>query len=398
MRRVGAALIGLAILAVTVVPRGSLPPQAWTLCLICGDRGLADALLNLVLFLPLGVALGALPGARYRAVLIAALFSGSIEVAQIFVPGRDPSPGDVLFNTIGAGIGAELARSARWWLRPGPALAGRLTLGAAGMAGLVLVATGDLLRPDLPRTTYWGQWTPALGHLEWYRGRVIQASLGPLSLPSWRLEQSDRVRELIEQGARLTVRAVAGPRTDRVASLVSIADDRQREILLVGPDRDDLVLRFRTRASRFRLDGPDVRFLNATRGLTPGDTLNVAAWRNGWQYCLGLNQAERCGLGYTVAKGWSLLLYPEGFPAWLKSALDYFWVAGLVLPVGFWARFRSPAVLAGPLVVGLVLAVPLWAGLRPTPPGVALAAAVGIGVGALARAVVHRLTIRAAPR
>jgi hypothetical protein len=168
-----------------------------------------------------------------------------------------------------------------------------------------------------------------------------------------------------------------------VASLVSIADDHQREILLLGPDRDDLVLRFRTWAGRFRLDGPDLRFLGATRGLAPGDTVVVTAWRNGWQYCLGLNRSERCGLGYSVANGWSLLLYPEGFPPWLRLALDYGWVAGLLLPVGFWTRLRSPTVLLGPVLLGLLLAIPWWVGLKPTPLGVALAAAGGLAVGGL---------------
>ncbi len=47
----------LAILGTTMYPTGWEGAGGLTACVICGGRGLADALLNLMLFLPLGSAL-----------------------------------------------------------------------------------------------------------------------------------------------------------------------------------------------------------------------------------------------------------------------------------------------------------------------------------------------------
>src|SRR4029077_6988777 len=82
-------------------------PPWW--CVACGDRGRADFLLNVILFLPLGCALR-LAGARIRtAVLIGMFLSITIELTQAFIPGRDTSLGDVISNTTGTFLGFVVA-------------------------------------------------------------------------------------------------------------------------------------------------------------------------------------------------------------------------------------------------------------------------------------------------
>lgn len=67
---------------------------------------------NLLLFFPVGVALAGLAGARTRAgvvgrtVLGAALLSLAIELGQRWIPGRASDIDDVIFNTLGALLGA----------------------------------------------------------------------------------------------------------------------------------------------------------------------------------------------------------------------------------------------------------------------------------------------------
>lgn len=152
------AVTVLAILVATLLPQDPAGPRELEkiVCLFCGYAALADALCNLVLFLPLGGALALLGWAFRPAVLTAAGMSLSIEIAQFAIPGRDPSLGDVTFNSLGAMLGFVLVRLGPRLTRPSVRIAGRLSLASAVGVGAVLVLTDALLRPALPETTYFG--------------------------------------------------------------------------------------------------------------------------------------------------------------------------------------------------------------------------------------------------
>ncbi|HMH81615.1 MAG TPA: VanZ family protein [Gemmatimonadales bacterium] len=382
----------LAILVATLWPVYEARPQTWVSCIVCGEHGVADVLLNIVLFLPLGVALG-LGGRRIpQCVLLAALLSASIELAQLLIPGRDASLGDVVSNTIGATLGAMLVRTAPAWLLPPPERSTRLSRVAALAAAALCCVTGLLLAPVFPDSLYYGQWTPNLGHLEWYRGRVLDATIGALHVAPGPMSDTPLARELLRSasGCSLHVRGIAGPRPAELASLFSISDDRQREIILLGPDRDDLVFRFRTRAAALRLDQPDIRVTDAMEGMRAGDSLDVTVTREGRACRVALNGRTAAGLGPTVGSGWGLLMYPEALPAVLKGLLSAVWVGALFLPAAFWIRTRGEAVwVTAALVAGLVGA-PALTPLVATPAIQWAAAALGLLTGAGLRVVVAR--------
>ena len=65
----------------------------------------ADVIENVIMFLPVGF-LYRLIFKRRGAWLLGALISACIEIGQIFIPARTPSPTDLLVNTLGAGLGA----------------------------------------------------------------------------------------------------------------------------------------------------------------------------------------------------------------------------------------------------------------------------------------------------
>lgn len=373
------------ILATTLVP-GRAADSTSAACVICGERGIADAILNVLLFAPLGIALSLSSWSGRRLYLLGALLSSSIEFVQLFIPGRDPSVGDVLFNLLGVAAGVLVTRSAARWLLPGRRQASRLSLAAAVAAVAVFALSGILLAPSFPESVYYGQWTPNLGHLEWYRGRVLAAELGPVTLPGRRLEESDSVRSLLSEGAPLRVLAIAGPRSRRLASLVSIYDVQQREIVLLGPDRDDLVYRYRTRAAALRLDQPDLRLSNAMRRVAPGDMLEIAVRRAPGGRCISLDHARACNIGFGVGSGWALLLYPEGVPVWVRMLLSAGWVAALAVPVGFWSRRQWGTVLATGVLAGGLVIVP-WATALAT---VTVVEVLGGVVGLLGGALLHR--------
>jgi len=350
----------------------------------------ADVLVNIILFIPLGAALGSAGIGGWRAVGFGAALSGAVEFAQLFIPGRDSSLGDVCTNTAGAFLGWALARWAAGVLRSPrrpPAWSGGA---AAGLALAVILATGLLLHGAFPATAYFSMWTPDLGHLEFYRGRVLRASFDSVALPPEELSPSARARELLARGATLRVRALAGPHPAGLAPLFSIYDDRQQEILLLGPDRHDLVFRYRTRAASHRLDAPDIRLARAMDAVRPGDTLDIEVRRVGNGYCVRLNASTTCGLGFSAGNGWALLEYPPSLPRWLKGLLNVGWVAGLWLPAGFYgaSRWGSLAVVVV-AVVALAIVAPA-AGLVATPLGQWAGTATGILAGAGSREAIIR--------
>src|SRR3989442_6439256 len=132
----------LPILAVTLCPSGGERVEPMLRCIVCGERGVADVIVNVILFVPFGAALSVAGTRLLRVCLVAALFSGAIELTQLFVPGRDSSLSDVMSNTTGAAVGYALARytprtvgfptGAATFARPGLAACPALVIAATG--------------------------------------------------------------------------------------------------------------------------------------------------------------------------------------------------------------------------------------------------------------------------
>ncbi|MGH7607378.1 MAG: VanZ family protein, partial [Gemmatimonadales bacterium] len=378
------ALALLGILIATLWPFSGSPAAQWLGCLACGARGTADLLLNVILFLPFGAALARAGQRVGRSSAAAALLSLIIEVAQLYIPGRDTSLGDVAANTLGGTLGAILALTAAAWLFPPPGRARRWSRGAAACAAGLCGLTGLLLAPAFPASRYHGLWTPWLARLERYEGRVLSATLaerpirpGPLDSPG--------VRALLEaeHGFRLHVRAEAGAPPAGLAPLFAIYDDARREILLLGVDHHDIVVRVRTRAAAVRLDQPDVRVRDALLGIDPGDSLDLTVMRTRSAFQVSLNATtER--LGFTVGSGWSLVLYPEGTPGWLRAALNALWTGLLFAPAGWWLRTRGDGLVALAAIAAGLLAAPALTPLIATPArewaGAVLGLIAGVGL------------------
>jgi len=364
-------------------------------CVICGVRGAADALVNLILFVPLGAALLMNGRVGLRAVGVAGILSAGIEFAQIFIPGRDPSLGDVCFNTLGAAVGQVTAYLLARWAMPPDRTAAGLSLASAYGAAAMVGLTGWLLSPALPLTDFRAWYTADRADLEFYRGRVLSTSLGSVPFRPSELPNPVEVRRLLLAGAPLRILAVAGPRVRGLGPLFVIEAKRGDELFLIGPDRDDLALRYRTRATTLRLDQPDLRLRHAFAGIAAGDTLRIEASRDRDGYCLHVNQARACQLGFTIGSAWALLLYPRHLLL-LQALLSAAWVAGIALLVGFWARQRWETALAGVVLVATLAFAPRAVGLNPTPALQWLGAAAGCCMG-WALHVVARRAVQSAP-
>jgi len=369
------------ILGVTLVPLEATDGPPPILCVLCGDGALADGVLNAALFLPLGAALSVAGWRPWRTIALGALLSCGVETAQFVIPGRDPSLSDVLFNTLGTALGVALAHSAPAVWRPTPRRANVLSIAGALGAASVITLTGVLLTPSFPEDVYYGGWTPRFGHLEWYGGRVLQASVDGLAIPDGVLASSSQVRQQLLADAAIHVVARAGPRPQGVAPLFTIQDQHQREILLLGVDGDDVVFRYRTRAVAWGLIGPEIRAWNAVRGIAWRKPLAVIVHAEGNGHCVDVNATEHCGLGYTIGTGWALVLSNQPVPLRLRPILNVIWLVGLFFPIGLWARFGWAFATAMALSLASLLLLPAALGLLPTPSAELLGALAGFLAG-----------------
>jgi hypothetical protein len=252
-------------------------------------------------------------------------------------------------------------------------------------------STLSLLEPAPTDRVYFGMWTPVLKQFEWYRGRVLGAALDGEPLQSRVLSDPAQVRAFVWGNRTLRVRFVAGPSTPALAPLVSVFDARQREIMLLGPDREALVLRYRRHAAEWGLDQPDLRFEGATRNWSLGDTITISVSRSARGACLTVNDATRCVRGDTPGTAWALLLYPESFPTWLRAALSLLWPAGLMMLLGWCAGTRRTALAGGALGLAVLYVLPPVFSVASSPPAELAAAIAGLPLGVTLRRWTARL-------
>lgn len=354
------ALATLPILLITLFPRDdpSIPLHSWGLCLACGDLGGVDFLLNLALFGPLGLALHHAELPLRRAAAVALGLTLGIEVFQfLFLPGRFAALGDLVANTSGGVLGWLLGRTWPLIATPAPAMARRLAVISLSGVALILWVTGWLLQPSLPVSTWFGQWRPELGQFDQFAGTVDSARLGSRPLPGHMLLDTwERRLELRDGPIAIQAHGTLGPPPRRTAPIVSVFDDRQRQIALLGQEGEDLVVAIRLRTANARLRTPTLRVPDGLAA--PAGTRYDAS---GW-WADGTLSGTAVGTGalpLTVGLGWSLVLpfradLEPGTPVW---SILWLGLLGLV-PGRFVGRgWRSP--LAGMIGVGVLVGMAL---------------------------------------
>jgi len=390
------------IAAFTLLPSSGTASLVNVACILCGDRGASDLLLNVVLFLPLGAALANAGVSPLRALLIGLVFASAIEVAQVLLPGRSPTLRDVVTNGAGAWLGALMMIHVGRWLSGGQYATRRLW-GATVLVLATVMATGWLLRPAPTSAQYWSQFAPRLGSLGFWDGTVHEAVVvGSAPIEHGRFPSERIVRDLHRAPIRVSV--TAGSRPDRISPIFALADDDQHHILMISQQDDDIVVRTYRRTSALRLDTPDIRFLNAFAGVAPGARAVIEVHGTlSARPCLRVNDWFQCSEQRGVGSLWSVLMSRralEGSAGRMLSALTLF---VLVLPMALVMRAVPRAHAAGAaivLVAGLWMLPPLSGLARPTLlelAAVGAALASGLGVHRMyARSGTPRTTARAA--
>jgi len=343
---------------------------------------LADAIRNVVLFLPIGAGIMAWRRSVLVAVGLGISLSLSLELAQQLVPGRYSSPVDLATNSLGAALGAGLYALRRLW--SAPTRAAQLALAAWLAVAALLAGSALLLRPVLTDAVYFGGWTPELGHFERYAGRVFEAHVGSVPISSGGpVADSTGLREALRSGAPIVIRAIAGPPPAGIAPLVTLHDALQREILLVGVDGADLVLRWRTHSTRLGFELPSFRCRGAFAELAVDQPFSLRLYRAGDAVHVEVAGRAVCVLRWTPGRTWTLVV-PEALrPASVAVALDIAWMALLALPAVCFAQCgrRLLAIVSG--FAALFFALPLFGPIGHPPVHEWLGLALGVLLGCL---------------
>jgi hypothetical protein len=317
------------------------------LCLICGARGGVDVILNILLFIPLGIGL-ALSGAPWnRAILAACALSVTIETVQFFfIPGRDATLGDVLTNTIGGAVGFALANKAANRLRTATPIAAILGAGWC-VAWLAIQAMSSFaFAPSIGDSKYYGQIARTLGDFAVFRGSVLEAKIGDVPITDAQLKDVDSVGRRLLGGATLSAIVLATTPTDGIAPIVRVTDDEQREIVLLAQDEQDLLFGVRTGAATLRLRPP----LFAIADVFPGgiaktsslqaDPLRLSANYDGReaQLTAGTGSLSRhIRIPVSSSLGWTLVLPFQWYIEDTRTELliSLIWIGCLTLPIGY---------------------------------------------------------------
>jgi hypothetical protein len=398
--RVIAALGAFAVLGLTLQPQpdaAALAAETPPWCLVCGDRGGVDVVLNLLLFLPFGLGLRLAGVSWRRTVTAACLGSLAVEVLQLtVVAGRDASLSDLLSNTASAATGAALAPRLGLLLRPATAAAWRLLL--AGGAGwlLLLALWGWLQAPWLGDGILTSTWAggsspePYPGEVRSVRNAGITMPVDGVPADSTALRTALRERRIALEAGVLT-----GPVVRRGRWVYEIAEDGNPRLFLIQQTRS-AVFGMPARSLRFRLNPPTVVLPEAFPG-APGTVVTLRAGaRDGrvWLESSYGGATHAIALALSPAHGWVLLTpYGLGLGHGVRLITGILLFA-LVLPLGYWAGAagggpRAAAAVGTMLVLGLA-AVPALQGYLPVHWSEWLAATAGAAAGwALHRAAAY---------
>jgi hypothetical protein len=336
LHRAALVAVVLIILALTLRPSGHAPSPAFSFALTLARRELADGILNLLLFVPLGMVLAWNSGRVAPAAICGAFLSLGIELAQTIVPGRDPALSDIIFNSAGAFIGAIAGRGPRKWLTP--SRKGSLVLTISGAVGccIITISTALLLAPLAG--------TPIRG----VRKMALPASVSI----AWH----------------------------DAGTLIAMQIPRSEDGLLIARSGNDLLLRYPAKASASGLDQADYWLAEAFVPTPTPSVSSISFERDRARWRISIDSLSAT-LGPTIGEGWALLAYPDAIGRRWGRFISGLWMFALCLPVGFWARTPASLAAASSLAV-LLMVVPVATGVLDTTAIEWVGALVGFAMGA----------------
>ena len=400
-RRFGFALVVLSLAAIawlTLRPAHASSSVTSHLCLVCGPLAGVDILLNILLFVPLGLGLHLSGLSFWRAVLTCFVLSLSIETAQAFVVrGRDSTLSDVLTNTSGGAIGFWVPT----WLAPSRRKAAWLAAVWGAIWLLIQIVSSYVFSPSLPASQYSGQ-IAQRGARAMFHGEVDSARIGTIPIPNGAFADSRSIRQLLLSGSTIVAFVRVTGATANFASIIRVADDKQRAIASIAEEGDRLVFSIRTGASNLRLREPAFGMPGVfAAARQPADSMAESLvlssrFNDGTVQLAAQTPSghQELNVSPRAAQAWTVLVPFHGHldGGGMERLATFLWASVLLIPLGYWAAavvrqlervatFSLVAVLAALLAAGLTF-VPAGFALRGATSLDWIAALSGLGMGA----------------
>ena len=403
----------LAIGVATLTPANQINTTPWY-CLWCDDQALADAIVNVVMFVPLGFALRAASVSARRGILFSAALATTVEVMQgTVIVGRDPSLRDALTNTLGAALGVLIAARWRVLVAPNRRAAAWLAASAAALWLGTVTLSGVAMQPCSPSTPYDAEWSPLFPNERPFLGRVVGATLYGDSLRDGPIP--DAIRDRFQSGrVALTTRVIPDPDRHGSAFMLAVVGF-QRVVLSIAHSGRSVVVslpqcswRLRLRPTLFTFARAlDVAFATAKPDRA---TLAIDAAPDRVDLVASGDESHArrvMSVRITPFYGWSLV---RPFDARVRDGTKWItalWLAGLLLPFGYWlgncvmtadggyrtSRSIAAAMIAiGVLLIGLVGVSRVFS-LAPADAQEWIEALVGVAAGARLASVLSRRAI-----
>lgn len=374
------AAVVLLIVAFAFVGFMTLRPspsvvESPVICIFCGSLGGVDFILNVVLFVPIGMTLRWTMG-RWSSVVITGIVTTLvIETLQWrIIAGRDAALGDIVANTIGTLIGSWLAVAIFSWAKAGVPAARTYARVSGLAASLVLIASVILLQPLVPRYPLWVQWMPLRTMTDPFEGHLVGVEVKGRNVHG---AESFRSREAFDTIARhIDVRAhfetPAPAPTRRPAIIVRTANPLEEGFFL-AQNGDAATFRSHMVAERFRLrpllvglDGAfsAVKLAEGSKSFVIEGESDPRSIRIRRRAAVDLDVTVRrtVGLAWAMLLPWDVALSPR----W--SFANAAWLAVLVFPTSFFvARVAKTSDQSGrwvawwplALVLAVLIAAPL---------------------------------------
>lgn len=343
---------------------------------------LADRIANVFLFVPLGAGLALLGLGAARALVASLLLSCSVELIQLYLPGRDASLYDVLSNSLGAGLGALLwrtlaARPQHWRAH----LAFTCTI-------LLFTALGWLARPAVLPGEHLLQWQPPTGTGARWTGKLERLTAD--RAPVWMGFTRTGPLQQIVDGAPLYAQLRFGLSQPTPTPIFIWRTEAGEHALTLTTQNQDLELRVADRGSFWGLPAPSATWPGALTQLVPNDpyTLRIQLREGG--ACLSLDPLiARCGVGPRLARSWARIRLPKSFGPTQIALLDLLWFVGFGVFLMWWSPSMRWRITALSLVVAWVALLSAETALGPPTGGDLAALLFGATLGSL-RAILRR--------
>ena len=393
--RACAAVLSVGVALVTLWPVAGLGGSDLGVCVICGEFGGVDSVLNIALFVPLGLAvrIGWPSSGRWWLVAIAALSLG-IEVLQLrVITGRDASLGDLLFNTLGGAVGGGAASLAGLLWRNKRRRSAAAIGAMSGAVGLFAAVAWALIPAQLPGW-HWVQLAPVRMGYETFSGSVRLRTLGrewmagdsitrPTRAPTDTVQLVVAAAPLFAPGGHSLVARLANPHGVEFQ---------------VGVLGHDLTFRQRVNGTLVKLRAPTVRLSGGAAADSGDFTLivvrNRATW---WVRSVSPQRQIYKALPNSLGLGWQLLSPTEHVSQLLTSTLQHLWPALVLLAVGVaagfaWAPWLAVGTTLGVGLLGLGV-LPVLIGLSMSTLAELTVAVVGACLGVWLGMMLHRAAL-----